>query len=137
MQLNIKWIGIREADVLQGILYFVADIHKGGGVKDFCIAYKVLEKWKVDETHLVSFEATHVCRINEVTHDVSPPAYAIGDTVKILTTFYGHKKGSVGNIVGKYNSGRTWCIRMEDDFVILVTEGDFCSTSRIPPSSDD
>ena len=122
MELNIKWVEIREVNVLRGRCYFVAYISNEGEVVDFCIAYKVLECWRLNKYHIVHFKVTHACLINEVTHKISPPSSAIGDKVVISTSIEEYKAGSVGEIVGKYDKTRTWCIRMEDNFVILLKD---------------
>ena len=89
---------------------------------------------------LVPFKITHICRIDKivghnfvtplytmgdrvtVTNKISTPAHAIGDRVVISETLEEYKRGSVGEIVGKYDKSRTWCVRMEDDFVILLED---------------
>ena len=122
MELNIKWTEIREVNVLPGRFYFVADSYKEGNIKNFCIAYKVLDCWRLNKFYLVGFKVTHACLIREVTHKISTPSHAIGDRVVISTTVEEYKSGSVGEIVGKYDKSRTWCVRMEDNFVILLED---------------
>ena len=122
MELNITWIEIREVNILRGRSYFVADISKEGNVTDFCIAYKVSDCWRLSRFYLVDFKVTHACLIDGVTNKISTPAHAIGDRVVISETLEEYKRGSVGEIVGKYDKSRTWCVRMEDDFVILLED---------------
>ena len=123
MKLNITWIEIREVNILPGKFYFVADISKDGVVKNFCIAHDVLGLgWRVPGKTLPAFTVTHACFINEVTHVISPPAHAIGDRVITSISVAEYMKGSIGEIVGKYDKTRTWCIKMEDDFVILLEQ---------------
>ena len=122
MELKIEWTEIREVSIFGGRFYFVANTSKAGKIKDFCVAYKTLERWRIDGVNFVPFEITHVCLINEVIHKISKPAHAIGDRVMILLGVEEYKQGSVGEIVGKYDKSRTWCIRMEDNFVILLED---------------
>ena len=122
MELNIKWTEIREVNVLPGRFYFVADISKEGNVTDFCVAYKVSGGWRLSKFYTVEFKVTHACIIDEVNHKISTPAHAIGDRVVTSTSIEDYKIGSVGEIVGKYDKARTWCIRMEDDFIILLED---------------
>ena len=123
MELNITWTEIREVNILPGRFYFVADIYKDGAVKNFCIAHNVSGLWwRVPGKTPTDFTVTHACIINKVTHVISPPAHAIGDRVIITISVEEYMKGSVGEIVGKYDKMRTWCIKMEDDFVILLEQ---------------
>ena len=122
MELNIKWVEIREVNALRGKFYFVANIFREGGVKDFCIAFKTPESWKIHEKLLVPFEVTHVGLIDRITHTISRPTHAIGDRVIISVLVEEYKEGSIGEIVGKYDKMSTWCIRMEDNFVILLEQ---------------
>ena len=68
---------------------------------------------------------THVCLISKLSHAIIPTSYAIGDKVEITRTYSEYEKCSVGEIVGKYYQGQTWCVRMEDNFVIIIKNEDF------------
>ena len=127
MELNIKWIEIGEVDILKGVYYFVADIHKGGSIKDFCIAYKVMDTWRLKNKDFTtcSFKITHVCPINGITHKIIPPPHVIGDKVRILKCIREYKIGSIGEVVGKYYATKTWGIRMEDNYIIILEEKEF------------
>ena len=120
MELNIKWVEIREVNVLIGRLYFLADISRAGNVKSFCVAHQTLGGWTASDKANVPFAVTHACLIDEVSHTISSPAHAIGDRVIISEHVEEHMKGDIGEIVGKYDKMGTWCIRMEDNFVILL-----------------
>ena len=122
MELNIKWTEIREVKLLRGQPYFIAEASKEGSIGGFYIAYWVLGEWKIAQGYTLSIKVTHVCSIHEVTHKFYTSAHAIGDRVIISTSIEEYKKGSIGEIVGKYDKTRTWCIRMEDNFVILLKD---------------
>ena len=123
MELNIEWTRVEDVKMSQlGRFYFVANIHEYGLIREFCIAYKVLEVWKSSKNTTVPFEVTHVSSIREVTHKILPSAYAIGDEVEILTSVDDYDTHSIGRIVGKYDKPYTWAVRMEDRFVILLED---------------
>ena len=123
MELNIKWTEIREVMVLPEQLYFVAEASKKDVILYFCIAYKApTGTWKVTSNFVVPFEVTHASIISGLHHEIFAPANAIGDKVVISPSINEYKAGSIGEIVGKYNKSRTWCIRMEDNFVILLED---------------
>lgn len=122
MELKIKWTEIREVKRLHEKFYFVANISKVNNVKSFCVAHLDLEGWRLVGGLFVPFEVTHACLIHELCHEISTPAHAIGDKVVISLSIEKYKAGSIGEIVGKYDKPRTWCIRMEDNFVILLED---------------
>ena len=122
MELNIKWAEIRKVNVLYGKFYFVADIYKKGDIKSFCIAYKASKEWKLNDLQFVPFKVTHACLIDGITHKLPLTTYDIGDRVVTSTDIKKYKVNSVGEIVGKYDKMGTWCVRMEDDFVILLED---------------
>ena len=73
----------------------------------------------------VSFKVTHACFISGIMHEVRSPTHSIGDRVRMLTPIDGYKEGSIGEIVGKYAKPLTWCVKMEDNFVILLATNQF------------
>ena len=125
MELNIKWTAIREINVFGGTFYFVADISKKGNIKAFCIAFKTSEGWQTYEKLPVHFEVTHAYLINKIIHKVEFGAYAIGDGVRVLKSFRNYRAGSVGEVVGKYHATKTWAIKMEDNYIVILEEREF------------
>ena len=130
MDLHIEWTKVEEVKILHGRFYFVALVYKDGIIEDFSIAYRVLGGWKSNKHMEVPFKVTHVSSIRGVTHKLIPTSYAIGDKVEVTKTDCDYDKFSVGEIVGKFDLGQTWAIKMKDNFVILVNQKDFNHCSK-------
>ena len=125
MELNIEWIRIEDANVLSKQLYFVGKVSEKGVVRTFCLANRVSGVWLLDYYLVVPFKITHICPIHKVSYETPSNLFAIDDMVETLSPINDYKKHSVGQIVGKFDSSRTWCIRMEDNFVLLLREDEF------------
>ena len=125
MELKIEWRKVEDVKLLHGRLYFIANISKYGITQKFSMGHRVQNGWQSNEGITEPFEVTHASLIHRVTHKILPTSYAIGDKVEIIKTECDYKQYSVGEIVGKYDLGQTWCVRMEDNFVILIKNEDF------------
>ena len=126
MELNIEWKKVADERIRLNDLHFVALRGDDGVIVKFCMAFKKRGcGWWLNDNSQVHFEVTHVCPIRKVVHKISYAIYSIGDEVQILRAIEEYGKNSIGQIVGKYDLMRTWAIKMEDDFVIILRESDF------------
>ena len=126
MELKIEWTEIGAAGVMSYQPYFVTNApEKDAVITAFCIAYWLGGHWVSPDNTPMSIKVTHVCRIGKSYHTFLPCVYAMEDKVEILACIDEYEKGSIGKIVGKYDMAKTWCIRMENNFVILLEEKRF------------
>ena len=128
MELNIEWTKVEDVTLLPNEYYFVgSSMHTipTHNVRCFSVAYRCPTEWRLLDGNAVHFNITHVCLISKISHAIFPVSYAIGDKVELIKTDCDYEQYSAGEIVGKYDQGQTWAVRMKDNFVILIKNENF------------
>ena len=126
LELNFEWIHLYRMHITTDLDYAVRSELDNSDMPAIVLAYRDSRgRWLMRDKTPVPFPVAYVCHIDELTHSFMRGPFAVGDKVEILVRIGEYDKGSVGEIVGKYNRMHTWAIKMEDRFIILLETKDF------------
>ena len=128
---HFKWVNLHTEDIINNRYYAVRDELNVKSTAAIALAYTdITGNWWIKFKVPVPFSVAYVCNIGGLTETFINGPFAIGNEVELLEPVDDYSRHSIGVIVGKYDIMRTWCVRMKDNFVILVKDDKFKNTSK-------
>ena len=126
LELNFQWVRSYNMIIVSNKLYAVRNELCPNNKRAVAIAYRTITgDWQITSQIPVPFKVVYVCHIEKVTDTFINGPFAIGDRVELLESIDDYEIASTGEIVGKFDLSRVWCLRMQDNFVILVKDHKF------------
>ena len=126
LTLNFEWVHIYKENIITNKIYVVRnDTNPNNETATVLASRNAGGNWVITAKIPVPFPVAYICNIEKRTNTFINGPFSIGDKVELLESVDYYETASQGEIVGKYDISRTWCVRMNDNFVILIKDDKF------------